>query len=248
MRRKRVETSEILIVCVFSFGNIVSRTTPTDTEADIKNLIERTEQATEEEDEEGKGGGFNFSFAKVWEAAKDDLIELPTEGGQSAETNDSWAATLAKLDEERLKAKAAELTGRGARRRNAQHVGTVRHEPPSSCGCRADHATQYGFDEGDARRKARAKGDSDFSASGDESASGTSSEGAREDDPAFKPRAGADWTPCGLCAQMHRPGDACSMMERSEHLAEYRFTLLTRSEHEPYEKRVRTKTHETTKG
>jgi chromodomain-helicase-DNA-binding protein 4 len=109
-------------------------TTVVDTEAEVKNLIERTEQAKEEE-EEGKGGGFSFSFAKVWEAAKDDLTELPAEGEQQpVETTDSWAATLAKLDEERLKAKAAELTGRGARRRTAQHVGKVRHAPAASCG------------------------------------------------------------------------------------------------------------------
>jgi hypothetical protein len=38
-----------------------------DSEADVKNLIERTEQATDEEGEaEGKTGDFSFSFAKVW--------------------------------------------------------------------------------------------------------------------------------------------------------------------------------------
>jgi chromodomain-helicase-DNA-binding protein 4 len=97
-----------------------------DSEADVKNLIERTEQATDEEAEaEGKTGDFSFSFAKVWTAEKEELDELPAEDEATpgaADDADSFAAVLAQLEVEKAKAKAAEATGRGARRRAARTV------------------------------------------------------------------------------------------------------------------------------
>jgi len=43
---------------------------------------------------------------------------------------------------------------------------------------------------------------------------------------------------CGLCGQRHSAGD-CSMVERSENLAEYREMLILHADDEPWESRVR---------
>lgn len=101
-----------------------------DSEMDVKNLIVKTEEAKEQdEQEEGKSGSFSFSFAKVWAADKDTLDEMPDESEQPAEATDSWARTLEKIEVEREMAKAAEISGRGARRK-AAHGVSVRHITP----------------------------------------------------------------------------------------------------------------------
>jgi chromodomain-helicase-DNA-binding protein 4 len=195
-----------------------------DTEADITHLIEKTEQANDEEVDE-EGGGFSFSFAKVWAAEKAALDELPE---PAAETED-WAATLAKMGEERAKAAAAEIQGRGARRKATQAV---------QYGAGVDDVVDKDKDKKKVNKGKRKAEDSDFSASDDDSISGSSSAGEREEDPAFQPPTGADLIQCGLCAGRHRPGEVCSMTENSDFLAEYRMILLTQSSHEPWQKRV----------
>jgi hypothetical protein len=58
----------------------------------------------------------SFSFAKIWEADKDSLVEV-----EDQDQGDSWAQTLEKITAEREKTQRQEiaLSGRGVRRRAA---------------------------------------------------------------------------------------------------------------------------------
>jgi chromodomain-helicase-DNA-binding protein 4 len=86
-----------------------------DTDNDIDKLIEKTEKEGEQE-EPSKEGVLSFSFAKIWEADKDSLVEV-----EDQDQGDSWAQTLEKIKAEREKLQSQEiaLSGRGVRRRAA---------------------------------------------------------------------------------------------------------------------------------
>lgn len=89
-----------------------------DSEADIADLITKTEEAKEEE-EETKEGAFSFSFAKVWTAERAALAEMEEEPAEQEET---FAETMAKIEMEREKDKTTEASGRGVRRKAARVV------------------------------------------------------------------------------------------------------------------------------
>lgn len=93
----------------------------TDSENDIENLIERTENETPEAEQSGGNKDALFSFAKVWSAEKDSLEEMSEETAKQAEQVDSWAQTLERIAAERQLAQAEEaiMSGRGVRRKAA---------------------------------------------------------------------------------------------------------------------------------
>lgn len=63
----------------------------------------------------------SFGFAKLWTADKDALEEVQEDTAQDQDTT-FWDAVLAKVTEERAVAAAAEVTGRGAKRRAATTI------------------------------------------------------------------------------------------------------------------------------
>lgn len=91
-----------------------------DTDVDIEKLILRTEHEGDEV-AEGSTNTSSFGFAKLWTADKDVLEEIQEDTPQDQDTS-FWDAMLAKVTEEQAKAKAAEVTGRGAKRRAATTV------------------------------------------------------------------------------------------------------------------------------
>ena len=91
-----------------------------DSEADIQSLIEKTEKEGDQIEETSQNQSSAFSFAKVWAADKDALTDMNEGASEHAdETDDSWAQVLAKLETERTKTQAQEVTGRGAKRKAA---------------------------------------------------------------------------------------------------------------------------------
>lgn len=71
-------------------------------------------------EETGQNQASAFSFAKVWAADKDILTEMDDANSErTEEVDDSWAQVLAKLEAERSKTRAQEVTGRGAKRKAA---------------------------------------------------------------------------------------------------------------------------------
>ncbi|KZT75062.1 hypothetical protein DAEQUDRAFT_659936 [Daedalea quercina L-15889] len=84
-------------------------------EHDIDKLIERTEKEGDQVESEASANA-TFSFAKIWSADKDELEEVQDEAGDQL---DSWAQTLERIATERAKTQAAEMTGRGVRRKAA---------------------------------------------------------------------------------------------------------------------------------
>lgn len=97
-----------------------SCTVAADSEADIQSLIERTEKEGDQLEQSGQNQPSAFSFAKVWAADKEALTEMDDVTSERAgEVGDSWAQVLAKLEAERGKVRAQEVTGRGARRKAA---------------------------------------------------------------------------------------------------------------------------------
>jgi chromodomain-helicase-DNA-binding protein 4 len=109
------------IKCLFTSlpltNTSIDEQTP-DSEADIADLITKTEEAKEEV-EEAKEGAFSFSFAKVWTAERAALAEMEDEPTEEEET---FADTMAKIEMEREKDKATEVSGRGVRRKAARAV------------------------------------------------------------------------------------------------------------------------------
>ena len=83
-------------------------------------MIEKTEKEGDQTEETNQGQTSAFAFAKVWAADKDVLTEMNDEASENGgEVGDSWAQVLAKLEVERSKAHAQEVTGRGAKRKAA---------------------------------------------------------------------------------------------------------------------------------
>lgn len=97
-----------------SADNIRTNLNP-DSDQDIVKLLEKTEKEAVKEAPKA-GAGLAFSFAKIWAADKDSLDEVVEE-----DRRDSWAQTLAKINEETAKQQAikAAQTGRGSRRKAA---------------------------------------------------------------------------------------------------------------------------------
>lgn len=92
------------------------RLTLTDSEADIDNLIARTEK---EGDEIPEVTNSSFGFAKLWVVEKDTMEEVVEDVSADAQDDGFWGNVLARAAAEKAKAKAAEVTGRGAKRRAA---------------------------------------------------------------------------------------------------------------------------------
>lgn len=92
------------------------RLTLADSEADIDNLIARTEK---EGDEIPEVTNSSFGFAKLWVVEKDTMEEVVEDVSADAQDDGFWGNVLARAAAEKAKAKAAEVTGRGAKRRAA---------------------------------------------------------------------------------------------------------------------------------
>ena len=83
-------------------------------------MIEKTEKEGDQIEETDQNQASAFSFAKVWAADKDALTDISEAASDHAdETGDSWAQILAKIETERSKTRAQEVTGRGAKRKAA---------------------------------------------------------------------------------------------------------------------------------
>ncbi|KAH9049552.1 SNF2 family N-terminal domain-containing protein [Lactarius hengduanensis] len=89
---------------------------------DLDKLIEKTETEGEQPKEAGEDTGHAFSFAKVWTAENDGLVEVDDQAHKPPET-DSWAHTLELIAKEKAQMKATERTGRGVRRKAAIAAG-----------------------------------------------------------------------------------------------------------------------------
>ncbi|KAF8519115.1 P-loop containing nucleoside triphosphate hydrolase protein [Hysterangium stoloniferum] len=85
-------------------------------EADIDKLIERTELEGDKVAESAESG---FGFAKLWVVEKDSMEEIIEDTPPDTEENGFWEDVLARATNEKAKAKAAEVTGRGAKRKAA---------------------------------------------------------------------------------------------------------------------------------
>jgi chromodomain-helicase-DNA-binding protein 4 len=105
-------------MCCLRF--LLTLTVTVDSEADVQSLIEKTEKEGDQPEETGQNQNSAFSFAKIWTAEKDALTEMSDVTLEHAgEVDDSWGQVLAKLEAERGKVRAQEVTGRGAKRKAA---------------------------------------------------------------------------------------------------------------------------------
>lgn len=237
-----------------------------DSDADIDQLIEKTEKEGDESDAPKDGAA--FSFAKVWSAEKDQLEDV-----QDEDQVDSWANTLEKINVERQKERQNEIavSGRGARRKAADVAKTKMVFAADETTGKAPGGSQ----------NSDASVYSGRAGSGDEGMSeGPSTEGEPEDGdfkmviddglpkekkqrkrkpkalkngypdgvttPAFRvptqPRVQAPPVPrepvleCGLCGRDHGMKE-CLMTDNSQNLAEYRLMLIMHADDEPWEER-----------
>ena len=89
----------------------------TDSEQDVKNLIDKTEKEGDEKaSADSSSSGNAFAFAKVWSLHKDDVEEM---GDDEDTGKDSWAQALAKMMEDQKQAAKEVKMGRGVRRKAA---------------------------------------------------------------------------------------------------------------------------------
>ena len=95
----------------------------TDSEQDIENLIERTEQAAVTTESLTSESGLKFDFAKIWEPTRGSLEEITDDASQIQGDDDFWAKIL--QQSKRQEEEAKEKMGRGARRKAAAAVATV---------------------------------------------------------------------------------------------------------------------------
>jgi chromodomain-helicase-DNA-binding protein 4 len=87
-----------------------------DSEGDIDNLITRTEK---EGDNIQEATGTSFGFAKLWVVEKDIMEDIAEDAPADTQDDGFWGDVIAQAAAEKAKAKAAEITGRGAKRRAA---------------------------------------------------------------------------------------------------------------------------------
>jgi hypothetical protein len=66
----------------------------TDSEQDIENLIERTEQAAATTESLTSESGLKFDFAKIWEPTRGSLEEVTEDASQIQGDDDFWAKIL----------------------------------------------------------------------------------------------------------------------------------------------------------
>ena len=92
-----------------------------DSEQDIDQLIEKTEQGGDDQERDASSKSA-FSFARIFSAGKDILEEMPDENEPTKNEADSWAQTLAHIAQVQAasQTRAVEISGRGVRRKAAQ--------------------------------------------------------------------------------------------------------------------------------
>jgi hypothetical protein len=112
-RTKPIRISLVPILHISRYSRLTIHASSADTEQDIEQLIDKTEQ--EGEQVEAVKDQFSFSFAKVWAADKDSLEDV----ADDTPDVDSWAQTLKRIAAEQRQHKGQEVTGRGTRRRAA---------------------------------------------------------------------------------------------------------------------------------
>ena len=95
----------------------------TDSDQDIENLIERTEQAAATTESLTSESGLKFDFAKIWEPTRGTLEEVTEDSGQIQGDDDFWAKILEQS--KRKEEEAKEKMGRGVRRKAAAAVASV---------------------------------------------------------------------------------------------------------------------------
>ncbi|KAF9020320.1 hypothetical protein BDZ89DRAFT_1072318 [Hymenopellis radicata] len=216
------------------------------TDADVDNLIEKTEQEKGDEQDASKEGGGMFSFAKIWTADRDTLEEVRDE-----DQGDSWAVTLQKINAERQKIQAQQeaLSGRGARRKaTAIPVRYIDEESPLKKSTKGKKPSASSDEESDFAGSDPHP--EDYDDSSDDDAPGVNGDVEMRDltsaTPTRKPKKdkplhqiqNVHVENCGLCGSRHGDGEAeCPMTEDSANLAEYRQMLLLNADDEPIEDR-----------
>ncbi|KAJ3911523.1 P-loop containing nucleoside triphosphate hydrolase protein [Lentinula edodes] len=198
-------------------------------EADIDNLITKTEKEGDQENAPKEGAA--FSFAKIWTADKDELEEIADEDQFEV---DSWARPLQRINDERAKKQAQEDEEHGKRASKYALDIDIPEKNRSRTGSDADsmygsdrisHVSDSSDDEPDAIVEET------FRASPINSKKGKSKGTILKTLPAAN-----EPSACGLCSQLHGPGN-CPMTESSENLVEYREMLVMHVEDESYETR-----------
>ncbi|KAJ3843907.1 SHREC complex subunit Mit1 [Lentinula raphanica] len=202
-------------------------------EADIDNLITKTEKEGDKELDSKEGAA--FSFAKIWTADKDELEDI---GDEDQLEVDSWTQTLQKINNERAKkqAREEEETGKGGRRNARRKAAAV-----------ANYNMNYDVETPTKNRRTDSDADSVYGSehnSEPDEHNGTVEEIQTLNTKSQKSKLKHASSPplatgpdlCGLCGQLHGPGN-CPMTEASENLVEYRRMLLMHAEDESYEER-----------
>ncbi|KAG6830296.1 hypothetical protein H0H92_001374 [Tricholoma furcatifolium] len=208
-------------------------------EQDIEKLVLKTEQEGDKQEQVKEG--MSFAFAKVWAADKDSLEEV-----EDIDQGDSWAQTLQKLNEERDKVQVQETLqrGRGVKRRAAAMLSKPNaylEGPPQD----ASRTPTPSKSVARRRGKSVASEGSGYIVSEvesdvhEDSSSGTEDETFEPNQHKSKKSSTPLVQPCGLCGERHGDGPGeCTMIDRSENLAEFREMLLLHAEDESFEDRI----------
>ncbi|TCD65653.1 hypothetical protein EIP91_002326 [Steccherinum ochraceum] len=235
-------------------------------EHDIDNLILKTEEKGDEQEEQRKDGSL-FAFAKVWSADRNGLDELGSGVNADAQKADSWADTLERLAAKTAQENKEEATGRGVRRRAAavfpaDQSMDLGDTPKDKNKKKKDKKAKKGKGKADADDSEAYAGSAagsdddsisnasvapdDFVPSLVKSKAGPSAGGMTVPlSPIVNqqglPRASSSKVPktqslCGLCGSVHEDG-ACFMTESPENLAEFRKILLSHAGDESIEER-----------
>lgn len=238
---------------------------PVDSDADIDQLIEKTEKEGDGSDAPKDGAA--FSFAKVWSAEKDQLEDVPDE-----DQVDSWANTLTKINEEREKERQQEIavSGRGSRRKAADMAkakmvfaadGSISKIPGGSQSDASVYSAQAGSGDDGQSEGPSSEGepeDEDFQMAIDDPTKEKKQRRRRKpklqdiDVPNVangaviggvamrvlqRPQSPAEPVlECGLCGRNHGVKE-CLMTDNSQNLAEYRLMLIMHADDEPWEER-----------
>ncbi|KAF8497997.1 hypothetical protein JB92DRAFT_2985471 [Gautieria morchelliformis] len=216
-------------------------------EGDIDNLIARTEK---EGDDVPEATNSSFGFAKLWVVEKDSMEEVVEDVPADAQDDGFWGNVLARAAAEKGKAKAAEVTGRGAKRRAAVAQGKKKRKSSG------ESDIEYNASEVSIGRSAQSTTGTPFLSDISSDSELSKDRPKRTSDPfltpmpaqsapeiphttptpaliaienqRYTPDESDDERPCGLCKRNHGTG-SCYMTQNPFNLAQYRLMLLSES-------------------
>ena len=233
-----------------------------DSEADLENLIKKTEVEGDEV-QSNEAANNAFSFAKVFFANKNALEDLPDDNTEDNGA-DSWAQTLAKIAAAQGNTTGVEKSGRGARRKATRKVNYIVDYSPEKVVQKASSSSSpESDDEYMAKEEISSSSDEESQANPEQDVLhveanelmtkpkveikppvekpavsvpfvATPQQTALQI-PTAQPSTGDDT--CGLCKNSHGPGQ-CLMTQRPENLVEYRSMLIYYAKDEPWDERV----------